>query len=134
MRIFGERMCEVYTQVDDLGNDTLRFVGYVAEKPGREYYDAHVSTASGSFKGVEWSDTLKGWVIKLAPWAPAPCPEEVNGCKTTCCCGDYMEDHADPMSCGHSPVSMHDYYCCQSVADEQRTDAGTFSGTLGVEW
>ncbi len=26
-----------------------------------------------------------------------------------CCCGDSMEGHADPMSCGHSPVDQWDY-------------------------
>ena len=30
-----------------------------------------------------------------------------------CCCGDSMEDHADPYYAGHSPVDMYDYavYC-----------------------
>lgn len=27
----------------------------------------------------------------------------------TCCCGDDMENHANPMSCGHSPVDEWDY-------------------------
>lgn len=27
-----------------------------------------------------------------------------------CCCGDSMENHADPMSCGHIPVDMWDDY------------------------
>lgn len=33
---------------------------------------------------------------------------EVEQChaKSTCCCGDYLIDHAGAMDCGHSPVSM----------------------------
>jgi hypothetical protein len=27
-----------------------------------------------------------------------------------CCCGDSMEGHPSPMTCGHSPVDMWDYY------------------------
>lgn len=27
-----------------------------------------------------------------------------------CCCGDSMENHDSPINCGHSPVSMRDYY------------------------
>lgn len=27
----------------------------------------------------------------------------------TCCCGDDMDRHADPMSCGHTPVDQWDY-------------------------
>lgn len=27
----------------------------------------------------------------------------------TCCCGDEMDRHSDPMSCGHSPVDMWDH-------------------------
>jgi len=26
-----------------------------------------------------------------------------------CCCGDAMDGHASPMSCGHSPVDMGEY-------------------------
>lgn len=40
-----------------------------------------------------------------------PCENEELGCKTTCCCGDDMENHSDPMWCGHTPRSMHDYHC-----------------------
>ena len=25
-----------------------------------------------------------------------------------CCCGEYMKNHSNPMSCGHSPVDMAD--------------------------
>jgi len=27
-----------------------------------------------------------------------------------CCCGDSMDNHASPMTCGHSPVDAGDYY------------------------
>lgn len=27
-----------------------------------------------------------------------------------CCCGDSMEGHPSPMTCGHSPVDVWDYY------------------------
>lgn len=27
-----------------------------------------------------------------------------------CCCGDSMEGHPSPMTCGHSPVDMWDYH------------------------
>lgn len=39
------------------------------------------------------------------------CPGD-NTCEhaKVCMCGDDMEKHPDAMSCGHSPVSMHDYY------------------------
>lgn len=29
--------------------------------------------------------------------------------ESVCCCGDDMERHADPMWCGHSPVSSWDW-------------------------
>lgn len=45
------------------------------------------------------------------PVEAEPCENECHGCKTTCCCGDDMETHAEPMSCGHTPVSMHWWYC-----------------------
>jgi hypothetical protein len=32
-----------------------------------------------------------------------------------CCCGDNMEGHSDPMSCGHAPVDMGDYYGSRAI-------------------
>jgi len=32
-----------------------------------------------------------------------------------CCCGDNMDGHADPMSCGHSPTDMGEYYAHKAV-------------------
>jgi hypothetical protein len=40
-----------------------------------------------------------------------PCENEDKGCKTTCCCGEDMETHSNPMDCGHTPVDMHWWYC-----------------------
>lgn len=34
-----------------------------------------------------------------------------------CMCGDNIEGHS--MYCGHSPVSMHDYYC-DNVPEEPK--------------
>jgi hypothetical protein len=31
-------------------------------------------------------------------------------CEGVCCCGDDMERHSDPMSCGHVPVDAGEYY------------------------
>lgn len=33
-----------------------------------------------------------------------------------CCCGDNMEGHSDPMSCGHSPVDMGAYSTDQWIS------------------
>lgn len=39
---------------------------------------------------------------------------------SVCCCGDNMEGHSDPMSCGHSPVDRGSYavdqWCKQHAA------------------
>jgi hypothetical protein len=32
-----------------------------------------------------------------------------------CCCGDNMDGHADPMSCGHSPTDMGEYFAHKAV-------------------
>ena len=36
--------------------------------------------------------------------------ERADTSEGVCCCGDDMKTHSDPMSCGHSPVDMGDYY------------------------
>ena len=36
-----------------------------------------------------------------------------------CCCGDNMDTHAEPMSCGHSPVD-HGSYTASQWLDEAR--------------
>lgn len=33
-----------------------------------------------------------------------------------CCCGDNIDDHSDPMSCGHAPVDMGDYHASKAIA------------------
>ncbi len=36
--------------------------------------------------------------------------EEQQPDELTCMCGDSMENHASPLTCGHSPVSERDHY------------------------
>ena len=33
-----------------------------------------------------------------------------------CCCGESMEGHSSPMSCGHSPVDMWDYSAADTLS------------------
>ena len=39
-----------------------------------------------------------------------------------CCCGDAMNGHASPMTCGHSPVDMWDY-AVSSLLDTKSDDS-----------
>ena len=32
-----------------------------------------------------------------------------------CCCGDSMDQHSDPMYCGHMPTDMGEYYAAQAL-------------------
>ncbi len=50
----------------------------------------------------QYKKILDGWV-SLA--------ENANIESGICCCGDNMEGHANPMSCGHSPTDSGAYYC-----------------------
>jgi hypothetical protein len=37
----------------------------------------------------------------------------IENCSVTagvCCCGDSMDEHSHPMSCGHTPVDMGAYH------------------------
>ena len=43
-----------------------------------------------------------------------------------CCCGDYMDKHSNPMSCGHSPVDHGSY-----VAGRWREDARAALASIG---
>lgn len=43
-----------------------------------------------------------------------------------CCCGDYMDKHSNPMSCGHSPVDHGSY-----VAGRWREDARATLASIG---
>jgi hypothetical protein len=45
-----------------------------------------------------------------------------------CCCGDDMADHADPMSCGHSPLDMGEYAASHVFADTRAWMAGKAVG------
>lgn len=41
--------------------------------------------------------------------------ERADTAEGVCCCGDSMDRHSDPMSCGHSPVDMGDYYASKAL-------------------
>lgn len=41
--------------------------------------------------------------------------ERLDPTEGYCCCGDDMQRHADPMSCGHSPVDAGSYYHGQTL-------------------
>lgn len=41
--------------------------------------------------------------------------ERADTAEGVCCCGDSMDRHSDPMSCGHSPVDMGDYYASNAL-------------------
>ena len=41
--------------------------------------------------------------------------ERADTTEGVCCCGDSMEQHSDPMSCGHSPVDMGNYYASKAI-------------------
>ncbi len=36
--------------------------------------------------------------------------ERLDISEGVCCCGDSMENHSNPMVCGHSPVDMGEYH------------------------
>lgn len=46
-------------------------------------------------------------MILLKRWMDTS--REVDCSSGVCCCGDSMENHADPMCCGHSPVDSGTY-------------------------
>ena len=51
-------------------------------------------------------------LIKELVGALAHIESVVRNCDVACgycCCGDDMEKHPSPMSCGHSPVDMGEY-------------------------
>lgn len=51
--------------------------------------------------------------------------ERVDTAEGVCCCGDSMDRHSDPMSCGHSPVDMGDYYAGQALESARTALAQT---------
>ena len=51
--------------------------------------------------------------------------ERVDTAEGVCCCGDSMDRHSDPMSCGHSPVDMGDYYAGQALESARAALAPT---------
>lgn len=51
--------------------------------------------------------------------------ERVDTAEGVCCCGDSMDRHSDPMSCGHSPVDMGDYYAGKALESARAALAQT---------
>ena len=51
--------------------------------------------------------------------------ERVDTEEGVCCCGDSMDRHSDPMSCGHSPVDMGDYYAGKALESARAALAQT---------
>lgn len=43
------------------------------------------------------------------------CVERADVRAGWCCCGDSMENHGNPMDCGHSPVDMGEYYTSSAL-------------------
>ena len=41
-----------------------------------------------------------------------------------CCCGDDMENHENPMNCGHSPLDSGEYYAALAI-DKTRVALST---------
>ena len=45
---------------------------------------------------------------------------EIEQAKETCMCGEPMEDHS--AHCGHTPLSMYDYYLREKNTDGETDD------------
>lgn len=54
----------------------------------------------------EAEENEHGWVCP----GPSPKEDEKYAPDDVCMCGDSMKNHDSPLSCGHVPVSMADYY------------------------
>lgn len=124
MRIFGPRMTEVYGR--NKGNERLWFIGYCQDGTDLKKYAAdHVSDASGEFLSARKDDELKGFVIEFGP---PPCLAPTPDYECQDCIG--MKEHG----CYCQSVGAVAPGGPLPVADEQRTNPGTFPGTAGVEW
>lgn len=70
------------------------------------------------------SDTRGGEILLV----PREFIEFVKGAPVSsgvCCCGDSIDGHADPMSCGHSPVDQWEYSLSNWIAEiESQSGAG----------
>lgn len=77
--------------------------------------------------GEEWRDVLgDGFILSMIHRI-----EELEGClrdvrsqgtSGVCCCGDAMDGHPDPMSCGHSPRDMLEYHITCCLGDDITSD------------
>jgi hypothetical protein len=45
-----------------------------------------------------------------------------------CCCGDNMDGHSNPMSCGHAPVDMGEYYAHLAIVKARAALAAVKGG------
>ena len=108
----------------------------------RESELARVTTERDALRAAKWdvqhTDTMNDFVLlgidrdeketalTAANRRIAALTEALEGCVAAiehadmadgvCCCGDMMEGHSDPMSCGHSPVDQGHYHSHQVLA------------------
>jgi hypothetical protein len=81
-----------------------------------EYRRADLAPAPLDARVAELVDALEAW-LELA----AHCSIEEG----VCCCGDNMENHSDPMFCGHSPVD-HGAYIAMQLIESTRAALAAF--------
>ena len=54
--------------------------------------------------------------------------QHINTSEGVCCCGDFMDTHANPMDCGHAPCDIGDYFASQALDEARKVLA-----TVGVD-
>ena len=88
----------------------------ISEKLARALLDARAELAAAQQREAALTKALEACVASL---------ERVDTAEGVCCCGDSMDRHSDPMSCGHSPVDMGDYYAGQALESARAALAPT---------
>ncbi len=88
----------------------------ISEKLARALLDARAELAAAQQREAALTKALEACVASL---------ERVDTKEGVCCCGDSMDRHSDPMSCGHSPVDMGDYYAGQALESARAALAPT---------
>ena len=88
----------------------------ISEKLARALLDARAELAAAQQREAALTKALEACVASL---------ERVDTAEGVCCCGDSMDRHSDPMSCGHSPVDMGDYYAGQALESARAALAQT---------
>ena len=88
--------------------------------------DAELAQVKADLCETEAIEMQHGAVIERLSARVAALTEALEGCVAAiehadmadgvCCCGDMMEGHSDPMSCGHSPVDQGHYHSHQVLA------------------